>query len=49
MALVLAVALLLGAGVYMILRRGMMRVVVGFVLISHAVNLLLVLAGGAQR
>lgn len=49
MALVLAVALLLGAGVYMILRRGMMRVVVGFVLISHAVNLLLVLAGGPSR
>lgn len=49
MALALTVAVLVGGGVFMILRRGMMRIVVGFVLLSHGVNLLLVTAGGPTR
>lgn len=49
MALALAVGVLVAGGVYMILRRGMMRIVVGFVLLSHGVNVMLVLAGGPQR
>lgn len=49
MALALIVALLVAGGVYMILRRGMMRIVVGFILLSHGVNLLLVAAGGLSR
>lgn len=49
MALPAAVAVLLGAGAYLILRRGMMRIVVGFALISHAVNLLIVIGGGTAR
>ncbi len=49
MALALIVGILLAGGTFMILRRGMMRVVVGFVMVSHAVNLILLLAGGASR
>lgn len=48
-ALAVAIAVLVGAGVTMILRRGLMRVIVGFVLLSHGVNLLLVASGGASR
>lgn len=49
MALALIVAVLLAGGTFMMLRRGMMRVVVGFILASHGVNLLLLLAGGPGR
>ena len=35
MAIALTIALLFGAGVFMILRRGLLRVIVGFVLLSH--------------
>jgi len=49
MAIALTIALLFGAGVFMILRRGLLRVIVGFVLLSHAVNLLLVASGGLSR
>ncbi|MFZ2261973.1 MAG: cation:proton antiporter subunit C [Luteococcus japonicus] len=49
MALALSVAVLLGGGTYMVLRRGMLRLVVGFVMITHAVNLLIVLAGNPRR
>ncbi|MEI2776165.1 MAG: cation:proton antiporter subunit C [Tetrasphaera sp.] len=49
MALALTIGVLVAGGVFMLLRRGMMRVVVGFVLISHGVNLLLISAGGTSR
>lgn len=49
MALALTIGVLVAGGAFLILRRGMMRVVVGFVLLSHGVNLLLVLAGGPGR
>ncbi|MDO5499280.1 MAG: cation:proton antiporter subunit C [Propionibacteriaceae bacterium] len=48
-ALALGIGVLVGAGVFMVLRRGLMRVIVGFVLLSHGVNLLLVAAGGVDR
>jgi multicomponent Na+:H+ antiporter subunit C len=43
----LAVAVLTGGGVFLLLRRGMVRIVVGFVLLGHAVNVLLLAAAGA--
>lgn len=49
MALALAVGILVAGGVFMILRRGMMRIVVGFAMLSHGVNLLIVTAGGPAR
>jgi len=49
MALALAVGVLVAGGTFMILRRGMLRIIIGFLLLSHGVNLLLVLAGGPAR
>lgn len=49
MAFALVIAALLGGGTYMVLRRGMLRILVGFVLISHGVNLLIIFSGGTTR
>lgn len=49
MILALSIALLAGAGVYLVLQRGMIRIILGFVLLTHAVNLLLIAAGGVGR
>jgi multicomponent Na+:H+ antiporter subunit C len=40
------VAVLYGAGVYMILQRTLTRVVLGLALLSHGANLLLLIVGG---
>lgn len=47
--LAIGIGLLIGGGVFMILRRGLMRVIVGFVLLSHGVNLMIIAAGGTDR
>ncbi len=47
MTLALSVGLLVGGGVYLMLRRDMLRIALGFTLLSHGVNLLLISAGGA--
>ncbi|MGK7221981.1 sodium:proton antiporter [Kocuria flava] len=49
MALALTVGALIGGGVFMMLRRGMVRLIIGFVLLSHGVNLLIMAAGGVDR
>ncbi|MFI7481385.1 sodium:proton antiporter [Kocuria sp. M1R5S2] len=49
MAIALTVGVLVAGGVFMMLRRGMVRVVIGFMLLSHAVNLVILAAGGADR
>lgn len=43
------VGLLAAAGAYLVLQRGLLRVVLGFVLLGHAVTVLLVIAGGTAR
>jgi len=43
------VALLVATGTWLVLRRGLLRVVVGFVLLGHGVNLLVLTAGGTDR
>lgn len=44
------IALLVAGGVYMVMQRGMVRVIIGTTLMSHGVNLLLLAAGiGAWR
>lgn len=44
------IAILVGGGVYMVLQRGMLRIIIGIALLSHGVNLLLLAAGiGAWR
>lgn len=44
------VAILIAGGVYMIMQRGMVRLILGITLLSHGVNLLILAAGiGAWR
>lgn len=43
------VGVLVTAGVYLILMRGLVRITLGFVLLGHAVNILLVTSGGLGR
>lgn len=45
MSIALMVGILTAASVYLFMQRGMVRIVLGFVLISHAANLLLFSAG----
>ncbi|MDG4765322.1 NADH-quinone oxidoreductase subunit K [Solwaraspora sp. WMMD406] len=49
MIVALMIGLLTAAGVYLILHRGLIRVIIGFVLLGHAVNILLIAAGGLHR
>ena len=45
----LVIGLLVGAGVYLLLQREVLRVVLGTMLISHATNLMLFISGGVKR
>lgn len=47
MSVAIAVGLLTAAAVYLFMQRGMIRIVLGFVLLSHAANLLLFSAGNS--
>ena len=49
MTLALAAGILVAGAVYLFSRREMLRVILGFVLLGHAVNLVLMAAGGASR
>lgn len=46
MTLAICIGALVAGGVFLLLQRGMVRIVLGFVLLGHAVNLLLISAGG---
>lgn len=45
MSIAVAVGLLTAASVYLFMQRGMVRIVLGFVLVSHAANLIIFAAG----
>lgn len=45
MILALTIALLAAGGVYLVLQRGMLRIVIGMTLISHAANLIILSSG----
>ena len=49
MTAAIAVGLLVAGGVYLIVQRGLVRVIVGFILLGHAVNVLVLSAGGMAR
>jgi multicomponent Na+:H+ antiporter subunit C len=49
MSLALGIGLLAAAGVFLVLQRGMIRIILGFILLTHAVNLLIIAAGGVAR
>ncbi|MBP3089420.1 cation:proton antiporter [Corynebacterium sp. sy017] len=45
MILALSIAILMAGGVYLVLQRGMLRIILGMTLISHATNLLILSVG----
>ena len=47
LALVVVVAALVAAGVYLVLERSLTRIIIGVVLISNGINVLFLVAGGA--
>ncbi|MBQ1072992.1 NADH-quinone oxidoreductase subunit K [Micromonospora sp. C31] len=49
MSAAVAVGVLVAAAVHLLLQRGQLRVILGFVLLGHAVNVLLLSAGGLDR
>lgn len=49
MSAAIAVGILVAGGVFLILRIGLVRITLGFVLLGHAVNILLIAADGASR
>lgn len=48
-AVAVVVGVLVGGGVFLMLQRGVVRMALGFVLVSHAVNVLLLASGGLDR
>lgn len=49
MILALTIGALTAGSVYLLLQRDYLRVILGFVILSHAANLMLFSAGGLQR
>jgi multicomponent Na+:H+ antiporter subunit C len=49
MTLAIAVALLAGVGTWLIVRGGAVRLILGFILLGHAANLIIIAAGGTWR
>ena len=47
--LAVVIGVLFGSGVYMIFRRSIVKLIIGFALLSHAVNLLLFTVGNVFR
>jgi multicomponent Na+:H+ antiporter subunit C len=48
-AVAVIVGLLASAGTYLIVQRGIVRVTLGFVLLGHAANVILLASGGLSR
>ncbi|MBX3311621.1 MAG: NADH-quinone oxidoreductase subunit K [Microbacteriaceae bacterium] len=48
LALIIAMAGLFGAGIYVMLERSLTRVLIGFLLVGNAVNILILLMSGGQ-
>jgi multicomponent Na+:H+ antiporter subunit C len=48
MTAAIAVGILVTAGVYLILQRGLIRIALGFIMLGHAANVIVVAAGGMQ-
>lgn len=49
MSMAIAVAVLAGAGTWLIVRGGAVRLILGFILLGHAANLVIIAAGGTMR
>ena len=49
MSLAIAVAVLAGVGTWLVVRGGAVRLILGFILLGHAANLVIIAAGGTAR
>lgn len=49
MTLAISAGILVAGAIYLFLQRSMFRIVLGFVLLGHGVNLILMAAGGTNR
>lgn len=49
MTVPITVGLLMAGAVYLMMKREMLRVILGFVLLGHAANLILLASGGTDR
>jgi multicomponent Na+:H+ antiporter subunit C len=49
MTLAISAGILVAGAIYLLLQRSMLRIVLGFVLLGHAVNLVLMASGGTDR
>lgn len=49
MTLAISAGILVAGAVYLLMQRSMMRIIIGFVLFGHAVNLILMATGGTDR
>lgn len=49
MTVALTVGILVAGAVYLFMQREMLRVILGFILLSHAANMALMAAGGTSR
>ncbi|WP_100444811.1 sodium:proton antiporter [Glycomyces xiaoerkulensis] len=49
MSAAVAVAVLVAGGVFLVLQRGLVRLTLGFVLLSNAANVILLASGGMAR
>ena len=49
MTLAITIGVLIFGAVFLMLQRGLVRIVLGFVMLGHAVNLMLMSAGGTFR
>jgi multicomponent Na+:H+ antiporter subunit C len=49
MSMAIAVAVLAGVGTWLIVRGGAVRLILGFILLGHAANLVIIAAGGTMR
>ncbi|MEY3019876.1 MAG: hypothetical protein RLZZ272_860 [Actinomycetota bacterium] len=49
MTAAIVVGLLVAAGTYLVLQRGIVRIALGFTLLGHAATTLMIAAGGASR
>ena len=46
MTIALSAGILIGGAVYLMMRRDMLRIAIGFAFLSHGVNIMLIAAGG---
>lgn len=47
--LIIIIGLLYASGIYMMLRRSLVKLIIGLILISHGVNMLIFLVGGIVK